>query len=152
MPQVEKVKCRKCRRAKLLTEFDKVARLGPLEAWNIRHCKKCVHKAYLARRANPAKRGAMEEASRNWKRQNPERHAELNQAYRARYPEKVIAQNRLGYAVRSGAVVKLPCEICGTTDRVHGHHRTYRPEDWYNVTWLCYVCHKLKHMKSRKRG
>lgn len=144
--KVGRVECRRCGNVKPISEFDKQAKAGPLELWNIRRrCKECIHAEYLSRRAKPKRRKAMERSSREWKRKNPERHAALNQEYRARCPERVVAQNRLNYAIRKGLVVRQPCENCGTTDRVHGHHASYAPEDWYNVNWLCYVCHKIAH-------
>ena len=83
------------------------------------------------------------EKSREWKKSNPERHAELARAYRERNKEKTRAQNLLNYAVRTGKIERKPCESCGTTERVHGHHHDYRKP--YDVRWLCYACHKATH-------
>lgn len=137
--------CKSCGETKDVREFRKNYREGPYEPWNLRVCKKCVHKEYLERYADEERRKSLNGSSSKWKRNNPERHAELNQEYRKKYPEKIVAHNRLGYAVRSGKVKKLPCEVCGTTERVHGHHISYKPEDWYNVRWLCFRCHKFEH-------
>lgn len=140
------LKCRRCGETKPIAEFDKQSRDGPLEAWNVRkRCKSCIHNSYLARRTKPKKLKAMMRASRRWKDRHPGRHAELAREYRERHPEKIIAQNRLNYAIRKGTVVRQPCEACGTTDRVHAHHVSYKPEDWFNVNWLCFVCHKIEH-------
>jgi len=81
--------------------------------------------------------------SREWKKRNPERHAELARAYRARNKEKSDAQNRLNYAIRQGRMERQPCEKCGTTNRVHAHHYDYSKP--YDVEWLCYKCHKGVH-------
>lgn len=82
-------------------------------------------------------------ASRAWKKANAERHAEIARGYRARNPEKTLAQNRLNYAIKKGLVERQPCEKCGTGNRVHAHHDDYgRPLD---VRWLCYLCHKDEH-------
>lgn len=86
------------------------------------------------------------ESSKKWKKGNAERHAELARAYRARNREKSQAQNRLNYAIRKGRMSRLPCEACGTEERVHAHHEDYsKPLD---VHWLCYVCHKKAHPVS----
>lgn len=88
------------------------------------------------------------EASKKWKRENAERHAELARAYRARNREKTRAQNRLNYAIRNGQMRRLPCEACGTEERVHAHHEDYsKPLD---VHWLCLQCHKNAHPVSEE--
>ncbi len=137
--------CKLCREVKPFDQFVKVLRSGPLESWNLRYCKDCAHKQYLKRYEDPKKRKNQNKASNNWKAENPERHAQLAVEYRKRHPEKTIAQNRLNYAVRKGLIKRLPCEVCGSAERVHAHHHSYAPEDWYNVKWLCHVCHKLEH-------
>ena len=92
---------------------------------------------------NATKYAQQLEASREWKKANPERHAELARAYRARNREKTLAQNRLNYAIRSGQMARGACEGCGTDQKVHAHHHDYtKPLD---VRWLCFRCHKLSH-------
>ena len=138
-------KCRKCGKAKDVKEFDRKIEEAGYEIWNLRHCKECTHRIYLKRYEQPKKRRALNRASKNWKLKHPERHAELAREYRKRHPEKIIAQNRLNYAIRMGRIQRKPCEVCGSTGKVHAHHASYDPKDWYNVHWFCYVCHKLEH-------
>lgn len=83
------------------------------------------------------------ERSRNWKHRNPERHAELARAYRARNREKTKAQNQLNYAIRKGELTRQSCELCGTNKQVHAHHHDYSKP--FDVKWLCYLCHKKSH-------
>lgn len=137
--------CRVCGKEKIFREFNKTLRDGPLSEWNLRYCKECAHKRYEKRYAKPEQRKAQLYASINWKKIHPEEHARLAREYRARWPEKIIAQNRLNYAVRKGRVIRQPCEVCGVVEQVHAHHVSYKPEDWYNVRWLCFVCHELEH-------
>lgn len=62
--------------------------------------------------------------TRRWRRENP---------------EKYRAQNAVNNALRAGRLEKGPCEICGSTERVHGHHDDYsHPLD---VRWLCPAHH-----------
>ena len=86
------------------------------------------------------------EASTLWKKNNPERHAELARAYRRRNPLKSKAQNQLNYAIRKGLIARQPCEGCGTKARVHAHHDDYRKP--LDVRWLCFKCHKKAHPVS----
>ena len=138
--------CKICGGTKDVHEFRKHHKEGPYELWNLRQCKECTHKEYLARYANKEKRLAQRAASSNWKKNNPEKHAEINKQYYQKNIEKAVAQARLRYAVKTGRVNKAPCEKCGATERIHGHHYiSYKPEDWYNVRWLCFRCHKFEH-------
>jgi len=94
----------------------------------------------------PTRDQRQRDASNAWKKAHPERHAELARAYRARNKQKTRAQNLLNYAVRTGRIRRLPCEKCGTTERVHAHHEDYRKP--YKVHWLCFLCHKATHPQS----
>jgi hypothetical protein len=86
------------------------------------------------------------ESSRNWKKRNRERHAELAKAYRERNPGKYKAQQRAAYAIRRGLLVRGNCEGCGTDQKVHAHHDDYSKP--LQVRWLCYLCHKAEHPVS----
>ncbi len=66
----------------------------------------------------------------------------------ARNKEKRSAHSIFWNGIKSGKVVKKPCEICGET-KVHGHHEDYkRPLD---VIWLCDKHHILWHKIDRIR-
>lgn len=92
---------------------------------------------------SPTNYERQKEMSLKWKKANPERHAELAKAYRARNREKTAAQNRLNYAIRCGLIQRQPCQTCGTTEKVHAHHHDYdKPLD---VEWFCYQCHRKQH-------
>ncbi len=55
-----------------------------------------------------------------------------------------VALNRVPcVACKSGKIKKQPCEICGSTHRVAGHHDDYsKPLD---VKWLCPKHHGILH-------
>lgn len=137
--------CKVCHQVKDVEEFTKHIKQGPYEPWNLRQCKQCSHEKYLYRVSIPENVAAMQNASNNWKKKNPEKHARLAREYRERNKEKTLAQNKLNYAIRKGRIQRQPCEVCGTTEKVHAHHKSYAPEDWYNVRWMCFLCHKIKH-------
>lgn len=70
--------------------------------------------------------------------------------------DKWAAQNSLkraancivNNAIRDGRLKRQPCEKCGSTIRVHGHHDDYyRPLD---VRWLCPQCHNDFHRNHEK--
>jgi hypothetical protein len=65
---------------------------------------------------------------------------------RVQDPLKLKAYVAFKAAIRKGEVRRQPCQRCGSTVRVHGHHEDYtRPLD---VIWLCHPCHGLEHRKT----
>lgn len=60
-----------------------------------------------------------------------------------RYPEKVAARNAVYAAIKSGKLVPQPCEVCGATEDVHGHHDDYTKK--LDVRWLCRKHHREVH-------
>jgi hypothetical protein len=79
---------------------------------------------------------------KRWREENRERAREIKREWAARHPEKVKASQAVSNAIRDGRMVKGPCEVCGTTERIEGHHDDYsKPLD---VRWLC-VPHHAEH-------
>lgn len=65
----------------------------------------------------------------------------------ARNAEKRAAHIELGNALRTGAISKLACYVCGASE-VEGHHFDYsRPLD---VIWLCTHHHSAFHKIERE--
>lgn len=105
-------------------------------------CKECWKVRVKARRlTNPAVReydrqraklphrlARATQTTRDWREQNPD-------AYRA--------HTALNNAVRSGKVVKKPCEVCASTVGIHAHHKDYAKP--LEVIWLCARCHHRLH-------
>lgn len=51
----------------------------------------------------------------------------------------------LGNAIKGGRIYKMPCEVCGSVYRTHGHHEDYAKP--LEVKWLCPQHHKDAHKK-----
>ena len=50
---------------------------------------------------------------------------------------------------RSGAIAALPCEVCGSTDRVEAHHPFgYEGPNALAVWWLCPTDHARMHRQA----
>lgn len=58
-------------------------------------------------------------------------------------PEARKAHSILGNAVRSGKIIKQPCQVCGDTYRTHGHHKDYAEP--LKVEWYCAKHHQRHH-------
>jgi hypothetical protein len=46
-------------------------------------------------------------------------------------------------ALRTGKLVRLPCEVCG--EHAQAHHDSYFPKRWLEVRWLCGKHHRAWH-------
>lgn len=58
-------------------------------------------------------------------------------------PEKKAARSAIYFAKKAGLWHPQPCKVCGTTERIVGHHEDYkRPLD---VVWLCQKHHIQRH-------
>lgn len=54
-----------------------------------------------------------------------------------------FARVEVGAAIVAGTMRRQPCEVCGSTTRIHAHHDDYsRP---MTVRWLCPSHHALWH-------
>lgn len=54
-----------------------------------------------------------------------------------------VAHAKVTQAIRRGDIVRQPCCVCGTTQKVHAHHEDYaRP---LHVAWLCASHHTRLH-------
>jgi len=73
---------------------------------------------------------------------------ERKNQYRKDNREKFLAHSMVQNHVRRGTLEKLPCEICGSTYRTHGHHEDYSKP--LEVIWLCDEHHKEEHKGDKK--
>lgn len=56
---------------------------------------------------------------------------------------KKEAHQKVSYAIKTGELVRQPCERCSSTQNVVAHHEDYnKPLD---VVWLCEIHHKERH-------
>jgi hypothetical protein len=70
-------------------------------------------------------------------------HAKSVIAWRIKNSNKRAAHIILGNAIQSGKIIKTPCEVCGSTEKIHGHHEDYTKP--LEVKWLCPQHHKDAH-------
>lgn len=58
-------------------------------------------------------------------------------------PQQILAVRMVNKAVQKGELIKQPCEYCGSTKRIEGHHEDYSKP--LEVRWLCHIHHKYVH-------
>jgi hypothetical protein len=133
--------CTKCSNTLPTSEFHKSSwKKNGLSSW----CKSCK---------NPHDR----QYSQQYRAEHPEEvreymkmyvaspaYAEVRKKTLAKFPEKNAARIKLREAVKRGEVSRGSCEVCGTIERIDGHHTDYsRP---YDVRWFCRFHHlKIHH-------
>jgi len=133
-------------------------------------CKSCVRKDLRNYRvANPKK---IQVNNKNYRTNNPEqvkvyritnneKARVVNKTYRIKNAIKVKAtlkkwqlnnkhkaeaHRQVKKAIKSGDLVRMPCQICGDR-KVHAHHEDYSmPLD---VLWLCIKHHMERHAELR---
>ena len=79
---------------------------------------------------------------RMWKAARPGYMAQKKAEWVKAHPERRRVQDRYKYALKTGKLVRWPCEVCGDVES-EGHHPDYsRP---LTVVWLCRKHHKEVH-------
>lgn len=130
--------CTRCKNEKdALNDFYKESRGGMSCV-----CKDC-HKKRMSdiRRDNPEVRER--ERIRAKQPHRMAKSAAISRMWRERNPEAYKAHTSLNNAIRDGRIVKEPCSVCGSTERIHAHHKDYSKP--LNVIWLCARCHHRIH-------
>jgi hypothetical protein len=147
--------CKRCKATKPLSEFYKT-RLGSAKHYSrCKECTKAVVRAYREAGGERYKEYCRKkqkepkhvEARREYMRARPELHKRINAKWVAANPEKVKARRAVEHAIKKGKLEKLPCSVCGSFYRTHGHHEDYsKPLD---VNWLCATHHAARHRELR---
>jgi hypothetical protein len=136
--------CNKCGSSKELSEFYRDP--GNSDG-RMARCKDCHCLAATLRQIKNADQIREYDRIRS---KDPKR-KEMTRKYKRnanlRNPQRSSAQQKVSYAVRTGRMIRMPCETCGTTEQVHAHHDDYsRPLD---VRWLCRIHHTQHHAAVR---
>ena len=142
--------CKRCEITKPLAGFNKNRAMKDGYSFYCRKCQNRYDKEYA-----DSNRGKLREHYRRWYRENKKKVGEnskrwaqnnrgkvgvWSKQWRERNREKCKAHAMVQKALRSGALKKSGCEVCGIEKLVHGHHEDYsKPLD---VNWLCPQHHK----------
>lgn len=135
--------CKKCGVERPMTDFYRTRNTRD-GYWN--ECRSCV--ALRRLRWTQENRQKVKQYQRKYMREYKTR-PEVKQkrlAYDAAHPEKPHARNVLKGRIARGSIKRLPCEICGTNERVEAHHTDYAKP--LEVRWLCLLHHKQEHRKA----
>lgn len=140
-------RCFKCHALKPRTEFYAHPKMGDGLLGKCKTCTKNDVRQYREKNPDTLRRYEKQRFQR------PERRASVartTEAWRHSNPERKRAHVRVKRAVESGRLNRLPCQVCGTNEQVHGHHENYsRPLD---VVWLCALHHHRHHAQQRRES
>lgn len=82
------------------------------------------------------------QSNKDWKQNHKKEMMEYKNNWRSRNKKKALAHWAVSNALRSGKLLKQPCESCGSSD-VQAHHQDYDRQ--LDVSWLCDYHHKERH-------
>jgi hypothetical protein len=137
--------CFKCKTVKPLDGFYKHKAMAD------GHLNKCIdctkNDVNKYRQENLEKIRAYDRArSKNQKRMKA--NVEITRAWRLQDKRRRAAHSAVSSAIKSGKLVRMPCERCGCEKSV-AHHEDYDlPLD---VNWLCQPCHKQRHKEINQQ-
>jgi len=142
--------CFKCGQVKPLPAFYKHKQMADGYLNKCKECARSDARAIRERRidywrARDRERGSRQtpEFRRKYYEENKDKIAISRKKWREANKQKRKASNAVNNAVRDGKLIKQPCERCGATDNVHGHHEDYNKP--LAVVWLCPVHHGERH-------
>jgi hypothetical protein len=132
--------CFKCGENKPLSAFYRHARMGD---GHLNKCKQCTKKDVSGNYRANRDYYAEYDKIRNATSERKFRIVSNTKSWRKANPMKSVAHRAVSAAIRNGSLKRLPCQNCGETAHVHGHHDDYsKPLD---VMWLCARCHSARH-------
>lgn len=156
-PAATEKTCPDCNRSLPLSAFGRSSR----EPSGLHcYCRECSGRRNAEYRISNAEKlrayrttEAHREAERARRRDNPAYLAanrEHQRRYGKQHPQKRRAHFMVNEHVRSGRLKKQPCEVCGSTTGIHGHHDDYSKP--LEVRWLCSRHHADAHLRLKHKG
>lgn len=131
---------------KEITQFYRHAAMGD---GRLGFCKECTKERIRNARLDPRYRDKMLAYEKERRRTKKRKHLELasGRRRRKRNSTKYRANTALSNARRRGAVRPKPCWVCGTNEKIQGHHYDY--DKPLEVLWLCHEHHLDMHRQIR---
>lgn len=136
--------CFKCLKKLPLESFYKHSQMGD---GRLNKCISCTKKDVAEHRQNNLEKIRAYDKMRASMPHRMALNKRVLKDYRQKFPERYAATSAVNSALRTGKLIRYPCEICGEKKSV-GHHPDYsRPLD---VIWLCQAHHKQLHAECEK--
>ena len=109
------------------------------------NCKKCHN--IISIKWGKTKRGRMlkKETAKRWRKRNPKKVKKFYDKYKDKYRKRISANSKIYYAVKSGKLARLNCEVC-KNPQVKAHHDDYNKP--LQIRWLRAIHHKKWHANN----
>ena len=127
--------CKKCEEKKHIIEFYIHKQMGD---GRLSFCKECVKER--VRNHAHTEHGRQNEKEWNKTEKGKAKYKRHTQRFRRLNPEKYKATGIANNALRSGKLIKKPCEVCEREDAEKHHDDYSKPLE---VRWLCRKHHRL---------
>lgn len=134
--------CFKCKTIKPLSEFYKHSQMAD---GHLNKCKQCTKKDVGEHREKNIEKVRAYDRERGKNKDRIQAQVQITKAWREEDKRRAKAHSAVARAIRSGALVRQPCESCHSKSSV-AHHDDY--DKPLSVRWLCQVCHKQHHLNN----
>ena len=131
--------CFKCKTVKPLGEFYKHSQMAD---GHVNKCKECNKHDVLSHRNKNLEAIRAYDRARSKEPERIKAQVDITRVWRAEDARRSVAHSSVARAIRSGALVRLPCCRCGEAKSI-AHHEDY--DKPLEVVWLCQPCHKKRH-------
>ena len=88
-------------------------------------------------------------ARKNYAKNKEQRRKQKREYYR-KHRKQCLASVWVTREIVAGRMVPGPCDVCGSTERIVGHHDDYSKP--FEVRWLCASHHKRLHCEQRRNN
>lgn len=151
-------KCFRCGELKRLNEFYKHSSMSD---GHLNKCKNCTKQDVHNHRTKNIERireydrnrpNHKERIENNRKYSHTKKGKEVSRKAKKKYvlnhPDRRKATSAVSAAIRSGKLIKQPCEKCGNK-KAEAHHDDYSKP--FKIKWLCDFHHKQRHKELRAK-
>ncbi len=143
--------CSTCKKEKRLTEFHKNKTKKDGLAYQCKVCVKLREESEEIRKYRlkylKSEKGMAVKEKYSSSEDGRRAAVRATKKYDKNNPLKRIAQNKLNGAVRFKKIKRMPCEVCGSISKIHGHHKDY--DKPLEVIWLCRQHHAELHKEIK---
>ena len=128
--------CFRCGARKPLSEFHRHPRMAD---GHLGKCKTCACRDVQLNRKKKLARYAAYERIRSLRPERKVQMLKYQRQRRMRNPEKTKTRTATAWAIKTGRLQRLPCEVCGNP-KSQAHHEDYSKP--LQIRWLCFKHHR----------